>query len=218
MAPDFSVMRANMLEGQLRTQDVSDRDILAAASELPRELFVPERRRMLAYSDGDIEVAEGRFLMEVAPFAKMLQLAEIRASDHVLEVGAATGYNAAVLSRLARSVVALESDPALAAQAGATLASLGIGNVEVVTGPLPQGWPAAALYDVIVVSGAVDFVPGALLDQLGEGGRLVAVEGRGLAGEVRVHLKLGNAVGARRGFNAAVKPLPGFEREPAFEF
>lgn len=207
-----------MVEGQLRTQDVSDRDILAAASELPRELFVPERWRMLAYSDVDVEVGEGRFLMEVAPFAKMLQLAEIRPSDHVLEVGAATGYNAAVLSRLARSVVALESDPALAAQARATLASLGIGNVEVVTGPLPQGWPAGAPYDVIVVSGAVDFVPDALLDQLGEGGRLVAVEGRGLAGEVRVHLKLGGAVGARRGFNAAVKPLPGFEREPAFEF
>jgi len=156
--------------------------------------------------------------MEVAPFAKMLQLAEIRRSDHVLEVGAATGYGAALLARVGRSVVALESDPALAAQAGAFLASLGVGNVEVVTGPLPHGWPAGAPYDVIVVSGAVDFVSDALLDQLGEGGRLVAVEGRGLSGEVRVHLKLGGAVGARRGFNAAVKPLPGFQREPAFEF
>ena len=125
---------------------------------------------------------------------------------------AGTGYSAAVLSRLAGRVVALESDPALAERARAALANQAIDNVTVVTGPLAAGHADAAPYDVIIVEGAVDVLPDALFAELREGGRLVAVEGRGNAGVARIYLKSGGIVTGRRAFNAAVKPLPGFER------
>jgi len=156
--------------------------------------------------------------MEPSPLAKLLQLAEIDAGDSVLDVGCGTGYSAALLSRLARSVVALESDPALAEAARSTLSSLGCQNVTVVAGPLPQGQAAKAPYNVIFIGGSVEEVPPALLDQLAEDGRLVVVEGRGNSGVARLFFKAGGVVTGRRAFNAAIKPLPGFERAHAFEF
>jgi protein-L-isoaspartate(D-aspartate) O-methyltransferase len=216
MNADFSELRVKMVDGQLRTTDVTDLAILDAMLTIPRESFVDEQRRALAYVDQDMEIAPGRYLMEASPFAKLLQLAEIGAGDAVLDVGAGTGYSSAVLSRLARSVVALESDPALADRARAALSATG--NVTVVVAPLGEGYAAGAPYDVIVVEGAVDLLPQALFAQLAEGGRLVAIEGSGNAGVSRLYLKSGGNVTGRRAFNAAVKPLPGFERTPAFEF
>jgi protein-L-isoaspartate(D-aspartate) O-methyltransferase len=143
MAADFAELRTRMVDGQLRTTDVTDPGILDAMRTLPREIFVDEKRRPLAYLDEDIEVAPGRYLMEPSPFAKLLQLAEITPSDRVLDVGTGTGYSAAVLSRLAASVVALESDAALAARAREALAAIGSANVEVVVGALPAGHPEA---------------------------------------------------------------------------
>jgi len=215
---DFSVLRTRMVDGQVRTTDVTDSAILEAMLTVPREAFVPRARQSLAYIDEDIEVAPGRFLMEASPFAKMLQLAEIAPGDVVLDVGCATGYSVAILSRLASSVVALECDPALAASAGETLSQLGHDNVAVVEGLLEQGYPSEAPYDVIFVGGAVDEIPEALLSQMKDGGRLVAVVGQGNAGVARVFTRSGEVVSSRRGFNAAVQPLPGFLRAPAFEF
>jgi protein-L-isoaspartate(D-aspartate) O-methyltransferase len=218
MSTDFSELRTKMVDGQVRTTDVTDPAIIEAMLTIPREAFVDERMRPLAYIDEDLEVASGRYLMEPSPFAKLVQLAEIRPGETVLDVGCGTGYSAAVLSRLAGRVIALESDSALAERARAALANQAIDNVTVVTGPLAAGHADAAPYDVIIVEGAVDVLPDALLAQLREGGRLVAVEGRGNAGVARIYLRSDGIVTGRRAFNAAVKPLPGFERIPAFVF
>ena len=218
MSTDFSELRTKMVDGQVRTTDVTNQSIIEAMLTIPREAFVDDRMRPLAYIDEDIEIARGRYLMEPSPFAKLVQLAEIRPGETVLDVGSGTGYSAAVLCRLAGHVVALESDPALAERARATLAAQSVDNVTVVTGPLSAGHADAAPYDVIIVEGAVDVLPDALFAELRQGGRLVAVEGRGNAGVARIYLKSGGIVTGRRAFNAAVKPLPGFERIPAFVF
>ena len=207
-----------MVDGQVRTTDVTNLGILDAMLAIPREAFVDEQRRPLAYIDEDIEIAPGRYLMEPSPFAKLVQLAAIRPGETVLDVGAGTGYSSAVLSQLAGRVVALESDAALADRARAALAALAIDNVAVVTGPLRGGHAEAAPYDVILLEGAVEVLPDALFAALRDGGRLVAVEGRGNAGVARLYLKSGGTVTGRRAFNAAVKPLPGFERTPTFVF
>jgi protein-L-isoaspartate(D-aspartate) O-methyltransferase len=218
MNADFSELRTKMVDGQVRTTDVTDPAIIEAMLTIPREAFVDERLRPLAYIDEDIEIARGRHLMEPSPFAKLVQLADIRPGETVLDVGAGTGYSSAVLSRLAGWVVALESDAALAERARAALANLTVENVTVVTGPLAAGHADAAPYDVILLEGAVETLPDALFAELREGGRLVAVEGLGNAGIARLYLKSGGIVTGRRAFNAAVKPLPGFERTPAFVF
>jgi protein-L-isoaspartate(D-aspartate) O-methyltransferase len=218
MSTDFSELRTKMVDGQVRTTDVTDPAIIEAMLTIPREAFVDDRMRPLAYIDEDIEIARGRYLMEPSPFAKLVQLAEIRPGETVLDVGSGTGYSAAVLSRLAGHVVALESDPALAERARATLAAQSVDNVTVVTGPLSAGHSDAAPYDVIIVEGAVEVLPDALFAELREGGRLVAVEGRGNAGVARIYLRSNGIVTGRRAFNAAVKPLPGFERIPTFVF
>ncbi|MBZ9659676.1 protein-L-isoaspartate O-methyltransferase [Mesorhizobium sp. ESP-6-4] len=224
MNADFSERRVKMVDGQIRTTDVTSAPLIEAMLTVPREAFVGAGQQDLAYIDEDIRISDGangsgaRYLMEPSPLAKLLQLAEIDASDSVLDVGCGTGYSAALLSRLARSVVALESDAALAEAAKSTLSSLGCQNVTVVTGPLPQGQAAKGPYNVIFIGGSVEEVPQALLDQLAEDGRLVAVEGRGNSGVARLFVKAGGVVTGRRAFNAAIKPLPGFERAHAFEF
>lgn len=223
MMSDFSDQRVKMVDGQIRTTDVTDATVLSAMLTVPRELFVPESRAALAYVDDNIPVSEARgenarYLMRPSPFAKLLQLADVTPRDSVLDVGTGTGYSAAVLSRLAKSVVALESDPALAERAESTLAQLGCDNVKLVRGPLPDGDAAHAPYDVIVVNGSISDLPEAFCAQLGEGGRLVAVEGAGNAGVARLYVKSNGAVTGRSAFNAAVKPLPGFERAASFQF
>jgi protein-L-isoaspartate(D-aspartate) O-methyltransferase len=222
MSADFAERRVKMVDGQIRTTDVTSAPLLEAMLVVPREAFVAPGQRDLAYIDEDIRIANGadgpRYLMEPSPLAKLMQLAEIGPGDSALDVGCGTGYAAAILSRLAKSVVALESDPALAETATSTLSALGCSNVSVVKGLLPEGHAAGAPYDVIFIGGSVEKVPESLLDQLAEGGRLVAVEGQGNSGVARLFFKTGGGVTGRGAFNAAIKPLPGFERARAFEF
>ncbi|MEO9337069.1 protein-L-isoaspartate O-methyltransferase [Mesorhizobium sp. SB112] len=224
MSADFAERRVKMVDGQVRTTDVTNSSLIAAMLSVPREEFVDTQRVSLAYIDEDIQIAPAtgdsgpRYLMEPSPFAKLVQLAEIKADDFVLDVGCGTGYSSAVLSRLATSVVALESNHELAERATRTLSELGFDNVAVIEGALPQGHAAEAPYDVILIGGAVGEVPEKLLEQLKEGGRLVAVEGYGNAGVARVYTKADGVVTGRRAFNAAIKPLPGFERAAEFQF
>jgi protein-L-isoaspartate(D-aspartate) O-methyltransferase len=223
MDVDYTQHRVRMVDGQVRTTDVTSAALLDAMLEVPREEFVDASRRPLAYIDEDLPIAGGsgrvsRYVMEPSPFAKLVQLADIAPNDLILDVGCGTGYSSAVLSRLGGSVVALESDAALAAKATETLARLGYDNVAVVGGDLTDGYRAEAPYDVIFINGSVDYVPDALLDQLREGGRLVAIEGRGNAGKAKRYLKADGTIAGRSAFNAAVKPLPGFEKKQEFQF
>jgi protein-L-isoaspartate(D-aspartate) O-methyltransferase len=219
---DVVQARSRMVDGQVRTADVTDLRIIAAMLELPRERFVPAATADLAYADIEIPVGTGsapsRRLIRPRNLGKLIQAADIAADDRVLDVGCTTGYGAAVLARLAAEVVALEVDPALAALAGKTLADCGLHNVSVVTGPLERGWPARGPYDVIVVEGASEIVPRSLFPQLADGGRLVCIEGRGQACRAMLYVAAAGSVTGRSIFDCAAPLLPGFAEPPAFVF
>lgn len=215
---DFEAARIKMVENQIRTTDVTSHSVLRAFLDIPRESFVPEKAKPLAYLDADIELSPGRYLMEASPLAKQLQAAEITKADRVLDVGTGSGYVAALLSRLAGSVTALESDAVLAEQAAQNLKALDCQNVTVVTGELTKGHAPDAPYDLIFVNGAVEEVPVALLEQLAEGGRLVAVVGYGNAAQAKILLKEHGAISESSRFNLSVRPLPGFAKVKEFVF
>ncbi|MGB7431379.1 MAG: protein-L-isoaspartate O-methyltransferase [Ahrensia sp.] len=222
MADNFSELRRAMVDSQVRTTDVTHLPLVEAMLSVPREVFVPVGKRQFAYIDDDILVSDDgqpRYIMEASPFAKMVQLADITQDHLVLDVGCATGYSAAVLSRLAGAVVALEEDEKLAETAAETLSEHGYDNVDVVTGALVGGHADQGPYDVIFVGGAVDYVPDALLSQVKADGRLVVVEGLGLAGVCKLYVRDDEGVvSSRRAFNLSVRPLPGFAKVAEFTF
>jgi protein-L-isoaspartate(D-aspartate) O-methyltransferase len=219
MEIDFATARQRMVDNQIRTTDVTAHELLDSLLSVPRENFVPESAKPLAYIDTDIELeTAGRFILEPSPLAKLLQAAEVISSDNVLEVGTGTGYVAAVLSSMADKVTALEVDSALAETAKSTLTDGGYDNVSVVTGSLSQGHKASGPFDVIFVNGAIEIEPKSLFDQLAEGGRLIAVIGHGLSAQALVFQKESGAVSSRKLFNSAIPALPGFERTAEFVF
>jgi protein-L-isoaspartate(D-aspartate) O-methyltransferase len=216
--------RLNMVEGQLRTNKVTDEAVLDGFLTTPRGRFVPSNLRGIAYVDDDIPLGNGRFLVEPLVLARLLQLAEIGKDDKVLEIGCASGYATAILAKIAASVVAGESDPQLAAAARVNLQALGIGNVQLQEAAMTAGWRAGAPYNVILINGAVGEIPASISEQLAEGGRLVTVT-EGSAGPVEA--RCGSAVlmtraegklSNRPAFDATVEMLPGFARRPAFVF
>ncbi|OLP44669.1 protein-L-isoaspartate O-methyltransferase family protein [Rhizobium oryziradicis] len=215
---DFEAARAKMVDGQIRTTDVTSHSILSAFLSVPREAFVPDHLKPLAYIDEDLQIAPGRYLMDPSPLAKLLQLAAISADDLVLEVGAGTGYVSALLGRLAGAVVALESDQEMVAKAKSLLASVDAQNVTVVTGALDAGWAAEAPYDLIFINGAVEEVPAALFGQLREGGRLVTVVGQGHSARATLFVKAAGSISATSFFNASIRQLPGFQKAREFVF
>jgi protein-L-isoaspartate(D-aspartate) O-methyltransferase len=217
---DAATQRLNMVDSQVLTSDVTDRRILRAMRELPRERFVPAPMTALAYMDEAVPVTpagtERRWLLAPRVLAKLLQLANIGDDNHVLDVGGATGYSAAVLAGMGRSVIALESSIKLAEQARANLAALALGNASVAVGELTGGWPERAPYDAIVLQGGATAVPEALFDQLKDGGRLVAILLEGGLGKATIWRRLGRSVDAWGAFDAAAPVLPGFERAAVF--
>jgi protein-L-isoaspartate(D-aspartate) O-methyltransferase len=218
----FATARQKMVDGQVRPSDVTDIRILDAMLAVPREAFVPENKQALAYLDLDLDVSEGgsakRFLIKPAVLAKMLQAAEIRATDRVLVVGCATGYAAAVIARFATHVTATEGDSALAARAQAILAANGCGNVTVRTAAPADGDPANAPWDVIVLNGATEIVPERLYGQLQNGGRLVGVFATSLPPRATMVTCSHGDFGHRTLFDAVAPVLPGMELVPAFVF
>jgi protein-L-isoaspartate(D-aspartate) O-methyltransferase len=218
MGIDFQAQRIKMVDGQLRTTDVTGHALLNAFLEVPREMFVPESKRELAYLDADIEVGPSRFLMEPSPLAKLISMAEVGSGDKVLLIGCDTGYAAALVSKLASQVIAIESDAELASQASANLSALGILNVEVVHAALDNGCSKSGPYEVILFGGSVGSVPSALFAQMKDGGRLAVVETKGALGAARLYVKRGADVSSRFGFNTMVRPLPGFMKQPEFVF
>ncbi len=216
---DSALQRKNMVESQVRPSDVTDRRIMAAMQDIPRERFVPEGQQSLAYMDETIPFGPGRGLLAPRIFARLVQLANIGPDDKVLDVGCLTGYSSAVLKRLGGQVVALESDAALAGTAKALLAAQDAKLVDVVTGALAAGHAAAGPYDVIVVEGAAGRIPEALTSQLALGGRLVAIEttSRRLSQAVIV-TKSASGLTKRVAFEASGTLLPGFEKPAVFAF
>ena len=222
---DFGTQRLNMVESQVRPSDVTDRRLMHAMLDLPRELFVPDWGRAVAYADENVPVSHGtsrlasRTLLAPRTLAKLIQSAEIQVGDRVLDIACATGYSSAVLSRLADEVVGLEEDTVLAAAARETLQFLKISNVRIEQGALAQGWPAGAPYDVILMNGGLSDVPHGLLSQVKDGGRLACILSRaGRFGTAQVHTKRGASVGSRIVFDAWAPGLPGFEAAPVFSF
>lgn len=216
---DFASIRRVMVESQLRTNKVTDERLLDAMAEIPREIFVPESRQEIACIDEDLPLGNGRYLLEPMVFARMVQSAEIGEEDFVLDVACGTGYSSAVVGRLARAVVAVEKDDDLVAAATGNVATVGLDNVVVEKGPVVEGWPDQAPYDVILINGAVERIPDALFAQLAEGGRLVTVVRRGLGpGEAELHIKARGVVSKRLLFDAYTPRLDDFAVEEGFVF
>ena len=219
---DFSTARRNMVDGQVRTSDVTDLRIIDAMLALPREAFVPEDQRAMAYLDLDLTVSQKgaprRCLIKPMVVAKMMQAAEIKSTDNVLVVGCATGYTAALAAKLAARVTATESDPALAAKAASILATLGFGGVSIVTAAAPDGAPGNAPYDVIMLEGATEVVPEALYAQLAEEGRLVGVFATSRPQRAVIVTHSHSDFGDRPLFDASAPVLAGLERPAAFVF
>ena len=215
---DFAVARQNMVLSQLEPNQVTDPSVTEAMASVPREAFVPSHLAGVAYVDEDLEIAPGRYVIEPVVLARMLQAADIKPGDLVLDIGCGTGYSTAVLARLAATVVALENESDLAARATETLARLAVDNAAVVTGPLALGMAAQGPYDVIVLQGAIPDLPAALGEQLADDGRLVAVTGSGGTGKATLFGRHDGVISGAILFDAGIPPLPGFEQPDEFIF
>ncbi len=212
---DFAQARTNMVDSQLRPNGITDGRILLAYETIERGDFVPESMRSVAYMDGDVALGGGRNLVSPMAFAKMLNAAEIKPNDKVLEIGAATGFGAAVLSQLAGQVVAVEADAALMAAARENLTNKV--NVSLSENNLTEGFAKGGPYDVILISGQVENVPEGLFSQLSEGGRLIAAIGSGRVARCCVWTRSGANHTQRYLFDLSIATLAGFGK-PAVGF
>lgn len=215
---DFAAARRKMVASQVRTNRVTDPLVSAAMEAVPREYFVPAERRSVAYLDEDQSLGNGRHIMEPMALGRLLQLADIEPQDKALVVAAGTGYSAAVMARMAESVVILENDTGFADKASKIMTELVIPNVTVVRGDLSSGVPAKAPFDVILIDGAVNEIPMALKQQLRDGGRLVAVVRSGPVGHATLVTRVGDAWGSRADFDLQMAYLPEFAPQPKFVF
>ena len=218
---DLTQARTNMVDSQLRPNGVTNARILDAMQLVLREDFVVSTQKSVAYMDGDLALAEAsnsrRFLIEPMAFARMLQAAEINAEDRVLDIGAATGYGAAILAKLVKQVVAVESDSGLANAARQNLAAAS--NVTLIESDMAKGAPQAGLFDLIVIEGRIEEVPSALFLQVKDGGRVVAAVGPQDMAQCRVYKISGKTHTDRAVFDISIAALPGFGKaKPSFAF
>ncbi|ONG57256.1 protein-L-isoaspartate(D-aspartate) O-methyltransferase [Pseudoroseomonas deserti] len=220
-AGDFAGARKWMVDGQLRPNKVTDPRIISAMLDLPRHRFVAPALEARAHADEDVPLGQGRVLLQPMMLARLLQLAQIRAGESVLLLAAGAGYGAAVAARMGARVTAVEGDAALTAQGRAALAELSLapGSLQLVEGPATAGHPAGAPYDVIIIEGAVPEIPPALVEQLPEGGRLVALRRRpGQAGAAVLGRRMGGAFSVTEAFDCNTAVLAEFQPQPGFSF
>ncbi len=215
---DYAALREIMVDRQVRTADVTLYPIIAAMLDVPREAFVPEALRPVAYLGEHVPLAPGRVLLDPRVFAKLLDALNVGPGDLVLDVGCGYGYSTAVLARMAEAVVAVESEAAMAAEAEALLSAQGVDTVVVHCGPLAEGVAAHGPFDVILIEGAIEVLPPALEAQLKPGGRIAAVFVDGARGQARLGLRTETGIAWRRIFDATAPVLPGFAAAKEFEF
>ncbi|MEQ8818056.1 MAG: protein-L-isoaspartate O-methyltransferase [Thalassobaculum sp.] len=217
---DYALARLNMVESQIRTNKVTDPEVVGAFESVPRELFVPKGKRGIAYADEALEIGSGRYMLEPMVLARLLQAAMPGPSDVALDVACGTGYATALLSRMVSTVVGVDDIDQLVEQGNGLLSGLEIDNAALVAGPLAAGYQKQAPYNVILVNGAVEELPDDLFAQLADGGRLVTVEGGTPVGPglAVLYEKLAGRVGRRILFDAGTPMLAGFRRQPGFVF
>lgn len=213
---DYSARRTTMVDTQVRPSDVTKFPIIDAMLSVPRERFVPAALREAAYIGENLELAPGRVILEPRTLAKLLDALDIQPTETVLDIGCGLGYSTAVLAKMAEFVVAVEDDAAIAEEAQTTLSETGVDNAAVMTGPLAEGSAKSGPYDVIILQGAVEEVPAAILSQLSEGGRIGCLMAEGALGVVRIGHRRNGQINWRFAFNANAPVLPGFAKKPAF--
>ena len=213
---EFATRRVMMVDTQVRPSDVTKFPIIDAMLSVPRETFVPGDMREAAYVGENLILAPGRVVLEPRTLAKLLDALDLQPGELVLNIGCGLGYSAAVIARLAETVVAVEEDEALAADAQRLLSEEGVDNAVVVKGVLAEGSAKCAPYDVITVEGGVEVMPDAILAQLKEGGRIGAVFMDGAVGTARIGYKTNGQLTWRSVFNAAAPVLPGFRKVRGF--
>jgi protein-L-isoaspartate(D-aspartate) O-methyltransferase len=216
---DYAALRQRLVDNQLRPRDITDHRLIRAFLEIPRELFVRSEDQPLAYADRDLPIAGGaRHLIAAPVLARLVQALELGPDDVALSIACGTGYPAAILARLAGSVVAVEDDEALVAAAEQNLSRLGIDNVAVVQADLRQGYPSEGPYDAILIPARIEVLPDAITGQLRSGGRLATIMCDGLIARAMLFERVGNDVSSRSIFDAGAPLLPGFEAKPQFVF
>lgn len=213
---DFAKLRTMMVDTQVRPSDVTKFPIIEAMLTVARENFVPTALRDAAYVGEHVALGNGRVVLDPRVLAKMLDALDIQNDELVLDIGVGLGYSSAVIARMAQAVIAVEEDDALATDAAAALADAGADNVVVETATLAAGAPQHGPYDVVVLQGAVEDIPAAILSQVKEGGRICAIFLEGPLGIARMGYKLNGDITWRLAFNATAPVLPGFEAERAF--
>ena len=219
---DFAGLRQRMVDNQIRPSEITDRELIRAFREVPRELFVQPADQAFAYSDLELRLpgsgGADRRMIDPVQLARLLQMLQLGPASKALVVGCGTGYSAAIASRLAGRVIAVEEDPALAALARENLQKLNASNATVVEAKLSNGHPDEAPYDGILIDGAVEFVPDELIDQLRTEGLLAAIERQERISRAMLYERIGSDSARWPQFEAWASLLPGFEREREFVF
>lgn len=213
---DYETLRTMMVDTQVRPADVTKFPVIDAMLSVPREDYVPEDKRDAAYVDDNVDLGDGRVMLEPRTMGKLLDALDIQPNEVVLDLGCGLGYSTALLSRLAEFVVAVEEDEGRVAEAQANLSAHDVDNAAVVQGTLAGGAAKQGPYDVIVLQGAAEHVPQALIDQIKDGGRMAVLFSDGALGTMRIGYKLDGGMTWRMAFNAGAPVMSGFERHQAF--
>lgn len=218
--PDYAAMRQTMVDTQLRTCNIGNAALLHAFSTVPREIFVAEKDRPMAYSDDCLKLGDKQFMLPPSLLGQLIQALNTKTHHKILTIGCNTGYTATILGYLAKQVVALEDNPASAKITETNLAHCRSCNVDVVVGSLPAGWPQEAPYDCILIHGTIPDVPADIFEQLADQGGLVAIlqHGQNNLGRATLFQRKGENISKQRLFNVTCPALQEFSPQPKFHF